>query len=109
MKSTNALVALILLTTGILFSAVVAIAGAEKVAFPVYQTHVLYDVLDKIQDREIMEFYINPEAFQRIKQGQPLPSGAVLTRPTFKARVNDQGELEKDANGRLIRGQLNRI
>jgi hypothetical protein len=109
MKSTNALVALILLTTGILFSAVVAIAGAEKVAFPVYQTHVLYDVLDKIQDKEIMEFYINPEAFQRIKQGQPLPSGAVLTRPTFKARVNDQGELEKDANGRLIRGQLNRI
>src|SRR5262245_25051914 len=86
-----------------------AIAGAEKVAFPVYQGHVLYEVLDKHQDKEIMEFYIDREALQRLKQGQPLPSGAVLTRPTFKARVNDQGELEKDANGRLIRGPLNRI
>ena len=24
-----------------------AIAGADKVAFPAYQTHVLYDVLDQ--------------------------------------------------------------
>jgi len=62
-----------------------ALAGPEKVAFPPYQTHVLYEVSDKHHDKEVMEFYVNPEAFQRIQRGQPLPSGAVLTRPTFKA------------------------
>src|SRR5262245_22187445 len=86
-----------------------ALAGPEKVALPLYQTHVLYEVLDKHQDKEVVEFYVNTEAFQRIKQGQQLPSGAVLTRPTFKALLDDKGELIKDANGRLIRGPLNRI
>jgi Cytochrome P460 len=88
---------------------VVATAGPDKVAYPVYQTHVLYDVLDKTEDKEIMEFYINPEAFKIIKPGQPLPSGTVLTRPTFKAVLDDKGELAKDVSGRLIRGRLDRV
>ena len=86
-----------------------ATAGPDKVAYPVYQTHVLYDVLDKTEDKEVMEFYINAEAFKNIKLGQQLPSGTVLTRPTFKAVLDDKGELAKDANGRLIRGRLDRI
>jgi len=86
-----------------------AIAGPDKVAFPKYQTDVLYDVLDKSEDKEIMEFYVNPEALKLISPGQPLPNGTVLTRPTFKALLNDKGEFVKDANGRLVRGSLNRI
>jgi hypothetical protein len=86
-----------------------AIAGAEKVAFPPYQTHVLYDVLDQPENKEVRELYVNPEALKGLKAGQPLPSGTVLSAPTFKAVLNDKGELVKDANGRLIRGPLNRI
>jgi len=86
-----------------------ATAGTEKVAFPAYQTHVLYDVLDQPEIKEIREAYINAEALKGLKPGQPLPSGTVLSLPTFKARVNEKGELVKDPNGRLVRGPLDRI
>ena len=75
-----------------------AIAGQEKVAFPAYQTHVLYDVLDQPDIKEIREAFVNPEALKNIKPGQPLPSGTVLSLPTFKALVNEKGELVKDPN-----------
>lgn len=42
-------------------------------------------------------------------QEAPDYSSALLTAPTFKALLNDRGELVKDANGRLIRGPLDRI
>ena len=86
-----------------------ATAGPEKVAFPIYQTHVLYDVLDKVEDKEVMEFYINADAFKQVRPGQPLPNGTVLSRPTFKAVLDDKGEPAKDANGRFIRGRLDRV
>src|SRR5262245_20272749 len=86
-----------------------ASAGAEKVAFPPYQTHVLYDVLDQPENKEVRELYVNPEALKSLQAGQPLPSGTVLSAPTFKAVLNDKGELVKDANGRLVRGRLDRI
>ena len=38
-----------------------AIAGPEKVAFPAYQTHGLYTVLDQPDIKELREAYINPE------------------------------------------------
>lgn len=86
-----------------------ATAGPEKVAFPAYQTHVLYTVLDQPDLKELREAYINPEAFKALKPGQPLPSGTVLSLPTFKALLNDGGELVKDPNGRLVRGRLDRV
>jgi len=86
-----------------------ATAGPEKVAFPAYQTHVLYDVLDQPDIKEIREAYVNPEALKNVRPGQPLPSGTVLSLPTFKAQVNDKGELVRDPNGRLVRGPLDRI
>ena len=86
-----------------------AIAGADKVAFPAYQTHVLYDVLDQPENKEVRELYVNAEALTNLKTAQPLPSGTILTAPTFKAVLNDNGELVKDVNGRLIRGLLDRI
>lgn len=59
---------------------VVATAGPEKVAFPAYQTHVLYDVLDQPENKEIRELYVNPEALRGLKEGQPLPSGLCSAR-----------------------------
>lgn len=49
------------------------------------------------------------EAFRALKPGQPLPNGTVLSLPTFKALLNDKGELVKDPNGRLVRGRLDRV
>ena len=108
---------LVMVTTSSLIVITSAVAGPEKVAFPAYQTHVLYDVLDQPENnadighagKEVRELYVNPEALKNLKSGQPLPSGTVLSAPTFKAVLNDKGELVKDANGRLIRGRLDRI
>lgn len=81
----------------------------RKGCLPAYQTHVLYAVLDQPDIKELREAYINPEAFKALKPGQPLPNGTVLSLPTFKALLDDKGELVKDPNGRLVRGRLDRV
>jgi len=86
-----------------------ATAGPDRVKFPLYQTHVLYDVADQPEIKGVRELYVNPEALKDLKPGQPLPSGTVFSAPTFKALLNDKGELVRDANGRLIRGRLDRV
>ena len=86
-----------------------ATAGPDKVKFPIYQTHILYDVLDQPENKEVRELYVNPEALKGLKPGQPLPSGTVLSAPTFEALLNDRSEFVRDANGRLIRGRLDRV
>jgi hypothetical protein len=109
MKASKTIIAASLLAITTLVVASLALAGANKVALPAYQTHVLYDVLDQPENKEIRELYVNPEALKSFKQGQPLPNGTALTAPTFKALLDDKGDLMKDANGRLIRGRLDRI
>ena len=109
MKASKTVIVASLFVSTTLVIVSLAHAGAEKVAFPAYQTHVLYDVLDQPENKEVRELYVNPEALKNFKPGQPLPSGTVLTAPTFKALIDDKGELMKDANGRLIRGRLDRI
>jgi len=98
-----------LLAMALLLFASSTMAGPEKVAFPPYQTHVLYTVVDRPDIKEIRDIYVNPETTRMAKPGQPLPSGTVLTFVHFKARVDDKGELVKDPNGRLVRGDLDRI
>jgi hypothetical protein len=86
-----------------------ATAGPEKVAFPQYQTHVLYTVLDQPELKELREAYINSEALKGLKPGQPFPNGTIISLPTFKALLDDKGELVRDPNGRLVRGRLDRV
>jgi hypothetical protein len=75
-------------TAIVLITTTLSIAGEEKVNFPAYQTHILYDVLDQPEIKEIREAYINLEALKNLKPGHPLPSGTILSLPTFKALVN---------------------
>jgi Cytochrome P460 len=84
-------------------------AQADKVAFPPYQTHVLYDILDQPENKEVRELFVNPEAMKAVRAGQPVPSGTVFSAPTFKAVLDDKGEMVRDSNGRLIRGRLDRV
>ena len=111
MKCRNASLAVSSSVITISFLAIVssASAGPDKVKFRQYQTHVLYDVLDQPENKEVRELYVNAEALKGLKAGQPLPSETVLSAPTFKALLDDKGEFVRDANGRLIRGRLDRV
>ena len=111
MKCWNAILPVSSSVVTIFFLAIMssASAGPDKVKFPQYQTHVLYDVQDQPENKEVRELYVNAEALKGLKAGQPMPSGTVLSAPTFKALLDDKGEFVRDPNGRLIRGRLDRV
>lgn len=99
----------ILFLTTMLLVAVPVMAGPEKVIFPLYQTHVLVTIVDRPDIKEVRDVYATPEAIKMARSSGSLPSGTVLTLVHFKAKVNDKGELVKDPNGRLVKGDLDRI
>ena len=82
-------------------------AGGEKVAFPEnYAKGVLYTTVDRADNKQYRELYVTPEAVAAVKAGQPIPSGTVITLVQHKAKVDADGNPEKDANGRFIKGEL---
>src|SRR5262249_30422115 len=82
-------------------------AGGEKVAFPEnYAKGVLYTTVDRADNKQFRELYTTPEAIAAVKAGQPIPSGSVITLVQHKAKLDADGNPEKDANGRFIKGEL---
>ncbi len=83
---------------------VTARAGGDKVAFPAtYSTGVMYATLDRPDNKQFREFYTSRAAIDAAKKGQPLPSGTVITMVQYAAKLDAQGNPEKDANGRFIK------
>ena len=87
------------------FAAVVpACAGGDKVAFPEnHAAGVLFTTVDRPDNKQFREFYTSTEALDAAKKGEPLPSGTVLTMIQYAAKLDAQGNPEKDANGRFIK------
>src|SRR5262245_41224050 len=83
-------------------------AGGEKVAFPEnYQKGALYTTVDRADNKQYRELYVSPpEAVAAAKKGEPLPSGTVITLVQFAAKLDDQGNPVKDANGRFVKDKL---
>jgi hypothetical protein len=82
-------------------------AGGDKIAFPEnYAKGVLYTTVDRADNKQYRELYATPEAIAAVKAGQPMPSGSVLTLVQHKAKLDADGNPEKDANGRFIKGEL---
>ena len=105
-KSTAALAAIT--CAGAALSAMSARAGGDKVAFPEnYAKGVLYTTVDRADNKQYRELYVSPpEAIAAAKKGEPLPSGTVLTLVQYAAKLDAQGNPEKDANGRFIKDKL---
>lgn len=82
-------------------------ADPEKVAFPSgYKGQVLYTAVDRSDTKQVRDIYASPEAIKAAKAGQPLPSGTVIAMEVYRAKVNDKAEPLKDANSRLIKGDM---
>jgi cytochrome P460 len=79
-------------------------AGPDNVKFPVnYTKGILYTTVDRADNKQYRELYINKFAAEEAKAGRPLPSGTVLTMVNYKAKLDDAGQPVKDANGRFIK------
>jgi len=82
-------------------------AGGDKVAFPEgYAKGVLYTSVDRADNKQYREQYTSQAAIDAAKKGQPLPSGTVITVVQYAAKLDPQGNPEKDTNGRFIKTNI---
>jgi len=85
-------------------------AGSEKVAFPAnFKSGVLYNVIDRDDQKEVHQQYTSREAIDAAKAGKPLPAGTVITSANYKAMLDPQGNPIRDAKGNLVAGELDRV
>ena len=82
-------------------------AGGDKVAFPEnHETSVLFTTVDRADNKQFREFYTSAPALEAAKKGEPLPSGTVITMRQYAAKLDAQGNPEKAADGRFMKGNL---
>jgi hypothetical protein len=82
-------------------------AGGDKIAFPeTFATGVLFTTVDRADNKQFREFYTSAAALDAANKGAPLPSGTVITMLQYAAKLDAQGNPEKDANGSFIKGNL---
>jgi plastocyanin len=96
------------------FSAVVAFgvlaqarAGGEKVAFPEgFEKGTLYATVDRHDIKQFRELYASPGVVEAVRNGQPVPGGAVLTLVQYRAKVDDKGTPVRGPDGRFVKDAL---
>jgi len=83
-------------------------AATEDVNVPAdYKTRfVRYTTVDRADNKQVRDLYVNPEALAAIKAGRPAPSGTVIVLEAYRARLDANGDPVKDANGRYIKDAL---
>jgi len=82
-------------------------AANDKFTFPAdFAGGVEYLSVDK-PNKQVHVFYASRAAIEAAKAGKPMPDGTVFTGVHYNAKLDAQGNPEKDANGRFIKGDLN--
>ncbi len=96
--------AAVALLSATLLASDAATAGPEKIGFPTgYQTGwVRYGAIDRYDAKTVRMLYMNPEAWEKARAGQPLPDGAYLVLESRPAKLGSDGQPLKDAQGRFI-------
>ena len=96
--------AAVLGVAGVSLAALQVRAGGDKIVFPEnFAKGVMYATVDRPDNKQYREFYINAEAADAVKKGQPLPSGTVITMVQWKAQLDPQGNPVKNADGRFVK------
>ncbi len=92
---------------GVASAVVSAQAGGDKIVFPEdYAKGVLYTTVDRADNKQFRELFTSAAAVEAAKKGQPMPSGTVITLVQYAAKLDAQGNPEKDANGRFIKTNI---
>ena len=81
-------------------------ANRARVEFPqnFRQTMALYSTVDRA-DGKVYEIYINQAALQQWRTNRTLPDGTVFAIESFVAQRAANGQLQRDARGRLVKGE----
>lgn len=66
------------------------------------QRFIRYTVVDRPDRKIIRNMYVNPEAHAALRAGEPLPYGTLAIMADQRARVDAQGNVLLDAQGRLV-------
>ena len=87
-----------------------AAPSEDRVGFPTgYQEDFkLMYVYDRTDNRQVRVVCGNDVAAS-VKQGEPFPYGSILVMETWRTKLDADGNVAKDANGRFIRDTLNGI
>lgn len=89
------------------FVSTAALAGPEKIKFPSdYLKGVLYQTLDRPDNKQYRELYATPAAVEAVRKGKPIPAGTVLTLVQWSVEQDANGVPVKDANGRFIKKDI---
>jgi plastocyanin len=84
-----------------------ALAGADNVKFPAnYLKGDLYATIDRADTKQYRELYASPGVLDAVRQGKPIPSGAVLTLVQWSVEADEAGTPKKGADGRFIKKDI---
>lgn len=91
-------------TAGVLFAQVVV--GPKDIAFPQgFETWQRYQVVDRHDSKQYRELYAKPEVVRAVRDGRPVPNGAVLVMAISSAQLDDKGNPVRGADGRFAKGR----
>ena len=63
---------------------------------------IRYAVVERVDRKQVMQMYVNPEAYAAAKPGEPLPQGTLLVMAAYRARLGPDGTPLRDQQGRMI-------
>ena len=82
-------------------------AGPDKIKFPHdYLKGVLYQTLDRHDNKQYRELYAPASAVEAVKKGQPIPHGTVLTLVQWSVEQDAQGNPIKGPDGRFVKKEV---
>src|SRR5262249_9370845 len=97
----RAYIAIASTTAAVTATAIIVPAGAGC------DTGAINTTVDRPDNKQYRDLYVSPaSALEAAKKGEPLPSGTVLTLVQYAAVLDPQGNPQKDANGRFMKGNL---
>jgi plastocyanin len=87
-------------------AAAIATAGPEQIAFPQgYEKWQRYGQVDRHDTRQHRVLYAKPEVVRAVRDGRPIPDGAVLVMEINAAELDDKGAPLRGADGRFVKGK----